>query len=181
YNPSHSELKVKEAEIELIKANKESVKSKLLPEFTLAYNNASFKGNAPNDLYYDTSHRFSSYQVGVAVPIFQNGIRNSMKTLDMDVKLKEEELEITKLQFENTVLNLQESIQKQREIVNYYQQKMLPSNQVLNHIHAIFYEGDISYIEFVTLVNQNMESQSNFLDVQSNLYQSIVLLNYYTL
>lgn len=181
YNPSHSELKVKEAEIELIKANKESVKSKLLPELTLAYNNASFKGNAPNDLYYDTSHRFSSYQIGVAVPIFQNGIRNSMKTLDMDVKLKEEELEITKLQFENTVLNLQESIQKQREIVNYYQQKMLPSNQVLNHIHAIFYEGDISYIEFVTLVNQNMESQSNFLDVQSNLYQSIVLLNYYTL
>jgi len=58
---------------------------------------------------------------------------------------------------------------------------MLQANLIFERIADQFKHGKLNYIEFVTLVNQNIEQQNNFLQILREYNSAIILYNYYNI
>ncbi len=76
-------------------------KSKLLPEFNLAYFNNSFKGNGADNEYYTASKRFNSAAIGIAIPIFSKAQKSRIASSKIYSKIAQSQYEIEFLALQN--------------------------------------------------------------------------------
>ena len=61
----------------------------------------------------------------------------------------------------------------------YYEKEALKNvDVILTTANKKFINGDINYLEWVMLINQNTEIQSNYLEAVRQLNNAIVQLNY---
>jgi cobalt-zinc-cadmium resistance protein CzcA len=69
----------------------------------------------------------------------------------------------------------------QRTNVAYYEEIALKNAALITKIADLqFSNGDINYLEWTQLINQNISIQSNYADAIYNLNTTIIQLNYLT-
>jgi len=82
----HPLLQVKQAEIDVVTAKIKNEKSRLLPSLSLEYANNSFKGNGPDERYYNRDTRFHSVQAGINIPLFTKAM-NDVQVIKLEQRI----------------------------------------------------------------------------------------------
>jgi cobalt-zinc-cadmium resistance protein CzcA len=155
-------------------------KSKLSPDLTAAYNNTSMKGFGADDIYYPSSKRFQSVQVGVGIPLFGGAQRNLIKASDINIQAAKNSyaagLQNLQYQYQQALLQYNKSI----ATINYYEKSALPNADTIIAIaNDQFLNGDINYLDWVLLINQAITIQNEYIDAIKELNKSIIEINSY--
>jgi heavy metal efflux system protein len=177
----HPAIKIIRQQQQIAEANLQLEKSRLLPDLSVAYNNASIIGTGADNKVYNSSVRFNSVQVGIGIPIFAKGQKakiNSAK-FNQQVAVSNYSAGLQSLQTEYQIAFAQYN--KYLRTVEYYENSGLKNaalitttaNQQLNN-------GNINYLEWVQLINQATIVKSDYAEAVKSLNEFTIYLNYFT-
>jgi cobalt-zinc-cadmium resistance protein CzcA len=178
---SHPQLQYLGQQQQVVKAQTELEKAKLLPDFNLGYYNQSFNGTQTVNgasRTFDGSNRFSSIQLGVSVPLFFGAQKNKVSAS----RIKEQQAQVD---YQSGLQTLQaryrqaaEEVAKYQKAVAYYEKTGLPNAAlILKTANLQFTGGQINYLEYVLLINQATSLRSEYTDAVNNLNQAIIQIN----
>ncbi|CAN5382903.1 CusA/CzcA family heavy metal efflux RND transporter [soil metagenome] len=177
----HPTLSILKQQQEIAMAKTQLEKSKLLPNLNIGYNNQSIKGTGADNLFYNSSTRFNSFQFGLGVPLFfgsQKSKINSSKTLEL-ISKNNYQLGLQTLNAEYQAAFKQ--YQTQLQTVNYFEETALKNaNTITKTANLQFANGGINYLEWTMLINNAVSIQSNYIDAVKDLNLFIIQLNYLT-
>jgi cobalt-zinc-cadmium resistance protein CzcA len=150
-------------------AEARSEKSALLPELNLGYNNLSIIGwqsvDGINQKYYGSGERFSSYVLGIGLPLFNGATRARVQASEVNSELaRMSELQAGE-QLKNKKTQLQAEYQKYNKIIDHYVKAgLVQSDQIIRQSLLAFRSGDISYMEWINLMNQAVGLRMQYMD-----------------
>lgn len=171
---NHPSIKLFEQEVSTNKAEISLEKSKKLPELIGAFYWQTFKANST----FQDSYNGVYGQLGIALPIFNSSLGNRKKALETKNQIAENNLSLEKLKLQNQLQNLLQEYQKNKTTIEYYQTKALKGVDVVTKAaNDKFINGDINYLEWVMLINQNTEIQSNYIEAVRRLNNTIIEIN----
>ncbi|TDS56965.1 CusA/CzcA family heavy metal efflux RND transporter [Myroides indicus] len=167
------ELQLAQQKIKANEAEANLEKSKLWPDLSLGLTSQSMLGINDN--------RFNSFQIGIGIPLFSNGQRTSAKAAKIKVQLAENDYKLKRNQFEALLQQSWKEYETHLEIVDNYEQKLLPQAQIILEVsEKQLQTGNIDYLQWIILVNQAVKVQSDYAEVIENLNRAIINLNYLT-
>lgn len=177
----HPRIQLLWNELTLVENNKRVEKISGLPDLTFGYNNQSiigFQNTTGVEKYFGSGHRFSSFNVGVAVPLSYSATRARMRALDLRKQAVEYnalyQTQLQKSTFQQMVNQYQYDLQQ----YNYYVQQALPTAQdIIKAGQAGYSTGDVSYVEFLFTLQTATDIELNFLNAVLKLNQSVINLN----
>jgi cobalt-zinc-cadmium resistance protein CzcA len=150
-------------------------KSKNLPEliggaYYQTFRPANTVQNGFNGLY---------GSLGIAIPLFNTSIKNKIKALEVNNQIAENRLALEKKILVNIYQQGLKDYQKYAATVAYYEKEALKNVEViLAAANSKFINGDINYLEWVLLINQNTEIQSNYIEAVRELNNAIFQLRF---
>ncbi|TDD95944.1 CusA/CzcA family heavy metal efflux RND transporter [Flavobacterium cellulosilyticum] len=154
-------IKLKEQEVNINKAEIALEKSKKMPELIGGVYWQTFKTNTSFQENYNGVYG----QFGVSFPLFNTALNNKRKALEIDTQIAENNLSYEKLKIKSRYHELLQQYKKNKETINYYEIKALKNvDLVTNAANDKFINGDINYLEWVMLINQSTEIQSNYIE-----------------
>jgi cobalt-zinc-cadmium resistance protein CzcA len=178
---NHPYLQVTAQQREVAASATRLEQARLLPDISIGYYNMTMKGNGADDKLYTGSKRFSSAQLGIGIPIFakaQKARINAAKTQELIAE--------NNYHRQQNLLNTQyrqalSQYQYASNAITWYEQTALP-NAILarDAVNKRLAKGEISYMEWVMLINQFISINSEYIDAIRSLNESVVLLNYLT-
>ena len=116
--------------------------------------------------------------LGVAIPLFNTSIKNKIKALEVNNEIADNKLIIKKKDLQNKYHQGLQDYKKYKATVAYYEKEALKNvDVILTTANKKFTNGDINYLEWVMLINQNTEIQSNYIEAIRQLNNSIINLN----
>ena len=116
-------------------------------------------------------------QFGVSLPFFNSSFNNRKKALEINANIAKNNLIFEKLKIQNQYQNLLQEYQKNKTTIDYYETKALKNvDLVTNAVNKKFINGDINYLEFVMLINQNTEIQSKYIEAVRKGNETIINL-----
>ena len=176
---NHATIKLLELYQKIAEANTSLEKSKLLPNFTIGYNNNSFIGNGADNVLYDKTNRFHSAQIGLGIPIFGGLQTARIKASKIAETIAENELNNQKTIFKNRYEKLIYDYQKNIEKINYFEKTAIPNTIIIEATaNKQFYNGEINYLDWTLLINQSISIKNNYIDSVMEYNQTIIQLNY---
>jgi len=168
-------------EIETARAMTQAVKTALLPELTAGYRNVSIRGTGADNVVYKGGDRFSSFQVGVGIPLFQKGVRASIQSAQMMEEVKLSMFEAKKSEISALIGQKYVLYNETLSQLGQYEQKALPNARLIRSVsEKQFSNGQINYLEYVMLTNQAIGIESEYLELKRNLNVYIIDLHYLT-
>ena len=171
---NYPSIKLFEQEVNSNKAEISLEKSKKLPELIGGVYWQTFKTNTAVQDNYNGVYG----QLGMAFPLFNSSFSSRTKALETKTQIAENNLNFEKLKLQNHYQNLLQEYQKNKTTIEYYETKALKSvDLVTNAANKKFINGDINYLEWVMLINQNTEIQSNYIEAVRKLNNTIIELN----
>lgn len=170
---------------ELIRSQNEIEKSKLLPEFSIGYNNLSIRGwqsiDATNQKYYAASDRFQSVNIGMGIPIFNSGIRSKIKAGAYNQLLAQWQQDIVSYQLNGSHKQALIQYKKQEDQVLFYEQFALKQSEAIIKTALLSLEqGNISYMEWTLIMNNALQTQLQYLEAIQSLNQTAIELQFIT-
>ncbi|MBP2282808.1 cobalt-zinc-cadmium resistance protein CzcA [Flavobacterium sp. CG_23.5] len=169
----HPSVKLKEQEVKNNIALVSLEKSKRLPEFIGGVYWQSFKTNTS----FQDSNTGIYGQFGIALPLFNSAIPNKQKAFEINTQIAENSLINEKLKLQNQYQELLNEYKKDKETVLYYENQALKNvDLITNAANKKFINGDINYLEWVMLINQNTAIQSNYIEAVRKENQTIIIL-----
>ena len=178
---NHATLRLIEQQKQVANANLEVEKSKLLPDFSLGYNNSSIRGTGADNKFYSGSQRFSSVELGFAIPVFARTQKDKINAakFNREVAAQEYQSGIQRLQSEFQIALVQ--YKKYLETVNYYESKALKNALLITTTaNQQLLSGNINYLEWGQVIHQATLIKNEYLEALKNLNESIIQLNYLT-
>jgi heavy metal efflux system protein len=168
---------LKEQEINSNKAEIALEKSKKIPELVGGVYWQTFKSNT---ILQDNFNGVYGH-FGVALPLFNSAIKNKQKALEINTQIAENELVNEKIKLQTQYQVLLQEYKKNKATIDYYETIAL-KNVVLvaNAVNKKFINGDINYIEWVMIINQNTEIQSNYIESIRKGNETIINIMYLT-
>jgi cobalt-zinc-cadmium resistance protein CzcA len=116
-------------------------------------------------------------QFGVAIPLFNSAVRNRQKALEISSQIAENNLNNEKLRLQSQFKELIQELKKHKETIAYYESQALKNvDLVTKAANDKFINGDINYLEWVMLINQSTEIQSNYIEAVRKLNETILKL-----
>ncbi|MGC4057302.1 MAG: CusA/CzcA family heavy metal efflux RND transporter [Chitinophagaceae bacterium] len=156
-------------------------KSRLLPGFSVAYNNNSFKGVGPDNKTYDGYDRFHSVQLGITVPLFPMAQVARIKAANSAVQIATLERDNVASQLQTRSEQLRMNFETQQQSVAYYETTGLNNAAlIMQTAQRQFVNGEINYLEYVMLINQAISVRSSYADALYQLNQFAVQLQFLT-
>lgn len=177
----HPVLQLAAQEITTARAVTQAEKTALWPELNAGYRNVSIRGTGADNVVYQGGDRFSSFQVGVGLPIFRKGINASIQSAQ-----RLEEVKANMYEAKKSEINAQ--IQEKYVLYNatmaqleQYEKSALPNARLIRSVsEQQFSSGQINYLEYVMLTNQAINIESEYLELKRNLNMYIIDLHYLT-
>ena len=155
-------------------------KSRLLPDFTFAYNNMSMRGTGADNIQYDGSTRFQSGQIGLGIPLFYGSQRAKINASKSIQKITETNYLAGLQQFNSEYQKAITQYLNFSKSVDYYEQTGLKNADLISRTaNKQFANGGINYLEWVMLTNQAISLRNDYLIAVNNLNESIIQLNYF--
>jgi len=175
----HPLLKMMEQQKKLATINRKLEKSKLLPDFSIGYNNMTMNGTGSDNKTYNYSTRFQSVQVGLGIPLFFGAQKAKISASKVNQSISENSYLIEKNLLQNQFQTILSQYQTNLETVNYYETTALKNAKLINGTaDKQFINGEINYLDWVMLTNQAINIESNYLDAVKNLNETIIQINY---
>jgi heavy metal efflux system protein len=167
-------IKLKEQLVAINKSEISLEKSKKAPELIGGVYWQTFKSNVVTQDNYNGIYG----QFGVALPLFNSSIGNRQKALEINSQIAQNDLENEKNKLQNQYQEVLSQYNKNKQSVEYYENNALKNvDLVTTAANKKFINGDINYLEWVMLINQNTEIQSNYIETVRKLNSSIIQLN----
>ena len=171
---NYPSIKLFEQEVNSNKAEISLEKSKKLPELIGGVYWQTFNTNSTVQDNYNGVYG----QFGMAFPLFNSSFSNRTKALETKTQIAENNLSNEKLKLQNHYQNLMQEYKKNKTTIEYYETKALKSVDIVTKAaNDKFLNGDINYLEWVMLINQNTEIQSNYIEAVRKLNNTIIELN----
>ncbi len=177
----HPQLRYLQQQTEVAKAQTKSERAKLLPDINLGYYNQSIRGNQTIngvDRFYNGADRFSSVQLGLAIPVFGGAQRNKVNALRINEQRTEADYQSGLLELRSRYRQTTEEFRKYQKLADYYEKTgSTNARLILKTANDQFTGGQINYLEYTLLVNQAVSLQNEYIDAVNNLNQTIIQLN----
>ena len=170
---NYPSIKLYEQEVTINKAAVSLENSKKMPELIGGVYWQTFKTNT--DFQDSYNGVFGSF--GVALPLFNSSYNNKKKALEIHTQIAENSLSNEKLKLQTQYQELLQEYKKHKTTIDYYETKALKNvDLVTNAANKKFINGDINYLEWVILINQNTEIQSNYIEAVRKGNETIINL-----
>jgi cobalt-zinc-cadmium resistance protein CzcA len=177
----HPVLQMAAQEIATARAMTQAEKTALWPELSAGYRNVSIRGTGADNVVYQGGDRFSSFQVGVGIPIFQKGIRASIHSAQMMEEVKANMYEARKSEISAQIQEKYVLYNANMAQLEQYEKSALPNARLIRSVsEQQFGSGQINYLEYVMLTNQAINIESEYLELKRNLNAYIIELHYLT-
>lgn len=161
-------------QIQIAEAELKWEKSKKMPGLSFGYYNQTFR-----EL---NNSRFHSFEVGIAIPLFNKSVNAHINAAKAKIALAENQKSFQEAQLDAQYQKAIVEYGVQLDIYKRYEKIQLPRATVIAETSLKQFEtGEINYLEWVLLNNQAIEIQSGFIDALEELNQSIITLQYLTL
>ncbi len=156
-------------------------RSKLLPDLFIAYNNMSMRGFGADEKLYNYSARFQSVQGGIGIPLFFGAQKSKINALKINQQIADNNYQTgmatLKSEYRQAFLNYQKNLQA----ISYFENSALKNAElIITTANEQFSNGEISYLDWVLLINQSVSIQSDYIDTLKAFNQSIIRLNFLT-
>lgn len=177
----HPELRVAAAQVAISRQTTQVEQSKLLPEFSLGYSNGSIRGVGADEIKYDALHRFSSFQLGAAIPIFNKAQKARVRSARIAEQLAESKLEGQHQVFLQQYNAQQISYQEAGKQVQHFETNLLPpARQIMKRASEQLRLGEINYLQWIQLISQATLIQSEYLMATLKLQEATAGLLFFT-
>ena len=144
-------------------------KSKYAPTIQFGYFNQSL----------DQQKGFDGFILSTAIPIFKTGQQGLVKSAQLGISISQNDYYIFELSMNAAYNNALQQYNKYKQSLGYYQSEGLALNKTLLEVAKKSYaSGDIGYVEFMTIIQNVYDNNSNYLQTLNNYNQSIVNLNF---
>ena len=172
-------IRQQELQMQLASAYRKLEQSKLLPTISAGYNNTSIIGwqrpAAGADVFFDQSKRFSSVNVSLGIPIFHAAQRAQISAYRRQQEQKKLELALAKQELEMNIENAARLYTQRKTAADNYASKLLPNtNTIIRNITAKLGLGEMSYLEWVVLINQAMQVRSDYYNIVAQMNEAAI-------
>ena len=172
-------LKILEQYKKVAEANTKLEKTKLLPSFTIGYNNSSFIGTGADNFTYNQSNRFHSAQIGLGIPLFGGSQKAKIKASKIIENISENEFQNLKKVLSNKYKSLLFQYQNNLEKIAYFEKTGMPNAKIIEETaNKQYFNGAINYLDWTLLINQSIAIKNNFIETVMTNNQNIIELNY---
>jgi len=174
-------LKIIEQQKNIAAAQTAVETEKLKPDFSLGYFNNSFKGTGADNKLYDGNTRFSAVQFGMGIPIFIKAQKARIAAGKIQENILQNQYQTEALNIQNQYEKILTAYNSNAKIVKQFEDYSL-GNAALIMVTANkqFTNGEINYLDFVTLTNQAINIKSNYIEAIRALNESIISINFIT-
>ena len=157
-------------------------RSRGLPEISLGYSNQSFSGPDINNanVILSQGNRFSSFLVGVNIPLFFGQYKAAARSSNYQMKSAEYAFSEKRIEFAGQWQQAYQRYVQQLQALNYYESSALKqADEILHTATLSFSNGGISYLEWANLYSQSVQLRTDRLDALLQLDQTINMLWYF--
>lgn len=171
-------LKQLDQERSIQNARLQAERARLVPSFTIGYNNMSMYGNGADNNFYERSKRFHSGVIGVGIPIFNTAQKALIENQKVNQLIAENNYQLGVINLKNEYAKFYGEYQKLLTEMDYYTSKGLTNSElIITTANRQFYEGEINYLEWTMLINQALDIQNRNIDTLKKLNDQIIELN----
>lgn len=167
-------LQLEQCQLDATSAAYKLEKSRMLPSFNLGYANSSIIGYqnvTGTEMYYGRGSRFSAVSAGIGIPIFGGAQRARIKAGSILIRQQEQILNANKQQLDQELSRAVNNYHRYQELLRTYTAVQLPNTGILiEGANKRLNSGETSYLEWTILINQAIETRSNY-------YNLIIELN----
>jgi cobalt-zinc-cadmium resistance protein CzcA len=154
-------------------------KKKLMPTMSLNYNNGSIRGTGADNKAYGGFYRFQTFQVGVGIPIFTAGQKAKINSEKINKLVAESTysvgLQSLNLAYRTAIIEFE----KFQKTVEYFEKTALNNSTLISTTaQQQLVNGNINYLEWVTLINQATAIRNDYIDAIKNLNDSAIQIKY---
>lgn len=182
---NHPEVQLTLLQEKIAGAQVASERAKLSPDFSLGYANQSIIGyqspDGINQKYYDGGNRFHIVNVTMGIPIFNKAVKAKIKAGQVNEEVAKLHSQATVQQIKTGLQKLKEDYLQQERAVQYYEQTGLQQSELIyKNAKLSFEKGEISYLEWVILMNNAVTIQLGYLESVSRYNQTVIQIEYLT-
>jgi len=178
---NHPQIQALYQQARIAEANKKVEKSSGLPEFNIGYTNASLMGMHERngiEKYYGRGQRFSSFEVGIAIPLTYGSTKAKLRSLDFEKQASEMAAVWKKQQLQYDYQNLMNQYEQNIAQYNYFKENALPNaNEIINAAKLGYSAGDISYVEYLFALQTTTDIYLNYLRSIQSVNESVISIN----
>jgi len=172
---SHPLIKLQQQEEKAALASTKAEQAKLLPEFNIGYNNTTLR----DDIKFDQSDRFQSFQLGLSIPLFGGSQRNKIKSAKVYQEYRKSETENASKQVNTNLKAVYAQYQQQLNMVDGLEKDGLKTaKEITTTLNKQLENGEINYLEWTMLNNQAIAIRESYFEAIQQLNKSITELNY---
>jgi len=181
----HPQLRFERSGVNAAIAETAVEKAKLSPDITLGYSNQSIIGYQSADgvtqKYYGAGKRFHVVNLSVGIPLFNTAAKARIRAAGVRQDIAKMNTSAAERNLFTTWQQLQQEYIKQQKALQYYEQTGLQQAElIINHSRISFQNGEISYLEWTTLMNNAVSIRLNYLEALRLYNLTIIELEYIT-
>ena len=177
---SHPEIQYWNQQQQIANAVTNLEKSKLSPDFTFGYNLMGMRGMGSDDKIYNSSPRFHSIQIGLGIPIFNAAQKAKIIAAKTNESITANDFQIKQKDFETGYKSALMQYEKFEKAVKYLEDSSINKAAIFTSAaKQQFLSGEINYLEWVLLMNQATQIQSDYIEAIKNRNISLTELKFY--
>lgn len=182
---SHPQLRFERSGIEVAIAETAAEKARLSPDITLGYSNQSITGYQSTDgitqQYYGAGRRFHMVNLSLGIPLFNAAAKARIRAAGVRQDVARYNTEAAEKSVLTSYEQLRQRYDKQQQALRYYEETGLQQAElIMDHSRISFQQGQISYIEWTTLMNNAVSIQLNYLETLRQYNLAVIELEYIT-
>ena len=153
-----------------------------LPEFSLGYVNQSMIGTElSNNTIAAFNNRFHYISLGISAPLFMKGYKAETQKIKIETDIALSTYRSKEIELQSKLKQQKEELNKQREIISYYETGALKQVEELVRIAKKGYdEGEIPYTSYLQAITDANTIQLNYIEALRNYNLAIIKINYLT-
>lgn len=153
-------------------------KSLMLPTYGIGVTTTTMKGIGADEIRY-TNDRFFKVQFNIGIPIFNKSYKAKLQADQMYQSVLENDLTIETQKIQNQLDDLLQEYQKTQEIIDQYEQSLLPNIQESsNLINAQYQQGEINSVERMYLAYPWWDHRLAYIDAVHEANNQIIAIHY---
>ncbi|HRO47177.1 CusA/CzcA family heavy metal efflux RND transporter [Agriterribacter sp.] len=182
---AHPQIQYSQLQEKIATAQTGVEKAKLSPDFAVGYSNQSIIGyhsaDGVHQKYYSGSNRFHIASLTVGIPLFNGAAKARIKAGRIQEEVAGINTKATEQFIKHNLQQLTTTYQKEQNNLQYYENTGLQQAELIIQTAKLSFEnGEISYLEWTTLMNNAVSIRLNYIDAVHQYNQTLIELEYLT-
>lgn len=154
-------------------------KSRLLPDLSVGYSNASIRGLGADDHTYSGTYRFQAVQLGVGIPLFTGAQQARIKSARINQQVAADSFAavLQGLQATFSAARIR-YLHAQAAVSAFEERYLVNAGAITQTANKQLAAGTINYLEWVQVTNQALAIRNEYTDAIRNLNEAAIQLNY---